>query len=58
MFTGHFLILAVYALLVSAAFATLLRETPREQARLGAMMLGAFVLFAYVVAWLMYPLPL
>ena len=58
MFTGHFLILAVYALLVSAAFATLLRETPREQARLGAMMLAAFVLFAYVVAWLMYPLPL
>jgi hypothetical protein len=57
-FTGHFLILAVYALLVSAAFATLLRETPREQARLGGMMLAAFVLFAYVVAWLMYPLPL
>lgn len=57
MFTGHFLVLVVYALLVSAAFATLLRDTPREQARLGGMMLGAFVVFAYVIAWLMYPLP-
>ena len=58
MFTGHFLILVVYALLVSTAFATLLRDDPRQQARLGAMMLGAFVLFAYVVAWLMFPLPI
>jgi len=56
--TGHFLVLVVYALLVSIAFATLLRDNPREQVRLGAMMLGAFVLFAYTIAWLMYPLPL
>ncbi|HTI36859.1 MAG TPA: hypothetical protein VL484_04800 [Vicinamibacterales bacterium] len=43
---------------MSTAFATLLRDDPRQQARLGAMMLGAFVLFAYVVAWLMFPLPI
>lgn len=58
MFTGHFLVLVVYAALVSAAFATLLRETPGEQVRLGGMMLAAFVVFAYVVGWLMYPLPI
>ena len=58
MLTGHFLVLAVYALMVSVAFATLLRDTPREQVRLAATMLGAFVAFAYVIGWLMYPVPL
>ena len=55
---SHFLLLVLYALLVSIAFAVLLRDDPRQQARLGAMMLGAFVVFAFVVGWLMYPLPL
>ena len=54
---SHFQLLVLYALLVSIAFAVLLRDEPREQARLGAMMLGAFVAFAYVMGWLMYPLP-
>jgi heme/copper-type cytochrome/quinol oxidase subunit 4 len=55
---SHFLMLVLYAVLVSIAFATLLRDTPREQFRLGAMMLAAFVVFAYAVGWLMYPLPI
>ena len=55
---SHFLLLVLYAALVSTAFAVLLRDDPREQARLGAMMLGAFVFFAYAIGWLMYPLPL
>jgi hypothetical protein len=55
---SHFLALVFYALLVSIAFAVLLRDDPRGQVRLGAMMLGAFVLFAFVVGWLMYPVPL
>jgi hypothetical protein len=55
---SHFLMLVLYAVLVSIAFATLLRDTPREQIRLGAMMLAAFVVFAYAVGWLMYPLPI
>lgn len=55
---SHFLLLVLYALLVSIAFAALLRDDPWQQVRLGGMMLAAFVVFAYVVGWLMYPLPL
>ena len=55
---SHFLLLVLYALLVSTAFAVLLRDDPRAQVRLGGMMLAAFVAFAYVIGWLMYPLPL
>jgi hypothetical protein len=55
---SHFLLMVLYALLVSIAFAVLLRDDPREQARLGGMMLAAFVAFAYAIGWLMYPLPL
>ena len=55
---SHFLVLVLYALLVSIAFAVLLRDDPRAQVRLGGMMLVAFVAFAYVVGWLIYPLPL
>jgi heme A synthase len=56
--TGHFLIMALYALLVSIVFAVLLRDQPRDQVKLGATMLAAFVAVAYVLGWLMYPFPL
>jgi hypothetical protein len=55
---SHFLLLVLFATLVSTVFATLLREKPSEQLKLGAMMLAAFVAAAYVVGWLMYPIPL
>jgi hypothetical protein len=56
--TSHFLLLVLYAFFVSLVFAVLLRDSPREQLRTGAMMLGGFVLAAYVLGWLMYPFPL
>jgi heme A synthase len=56
--TSHFLLLVLYAFFVSLVFAVLLRDSPREQLKTGAMMLGGFVLAAYVLGWLMYPLPL
>jgi hypothetical protein len=56
--TSHLLLLVLFALLVSAVFATLARDEPRAQARTGAMMFGGFVLAAVVLGWLMYPLPL
>ena len=56
--SSHLLLLAVFAVLVSAVFAALARETPREQLRTGAMMFGGFVAAAIVLGWLMYPLPL
>ena len=56
--TSHFWIMVLYALFVSTTFAVLLRDTLREQVKIGALMLGAFVAAAYVLGWLMYPFPL
>jgi heme/copper-type cytochrome/quinol oxidase subunit 4 len=58
MTTSHFLLMALYAFFVSLVFAVLLRDQPREQVRLGAMMFGSFIAVAYVLGWLMFPLPL
>lgn len=56
--SDHFLLLVVFGFFVSLVFAVLLRDEPRAQVRLGAMMLGGFVAAALVMGWLMYPLPL
>jgi hypothetical protein len=56
--TGHFLLLALFAFLVSLVFAVLMRDDPRVQLRTGAAMFGAFMAVALVLGWLMYPLPL
>lgn len=56
--TSHFLLLMVFALMVSIVFAVLLRDEPTEQIRTGAMMFAGFVAAAFVFGWLMYPLPL
>jgi hypothetical protein len=56
--TGHFLVLALFAFFVSLVFAVLLRDEPRGQLRLGGMMFGAFLAGAFVLGWLIYPLPL
>lgn len=50
--------MAVYALFVSLVFAVLLRESPREQVKTGALMFVGFVAAAYVLGWLMYPFPI
>jgi hypothetical protein len=56
--TDHFLVLTLFAFFVSVVFAALLRDEPREQIRLGGMMFGSFLAGAFVLGWLMYPLPL
>ncbi len=56
--TSHFFYLAVFSLLVSAVFAALLRDEPRQQLRTAAQMFGGFLAAAIVLGWLMYPLPL
>ncbi|MGH9370552.1 MAG: hypothetical protein ACRD15_03360 [Vicinamibacterales bacterium] len=55
---SHLLLLVLFALLVSAVFATLTRDEPRAQLRAGAMMFVGFVAAAVLLGWLMYPLPL
>ena len=56
--TSHFWIMVLFAFFVSLVFAVLLRDEPRAQLRTGGLMLLAFVVVAYVLGWLMYPLPL
>lgn len=55
---SHFLALALFAFFVSLVFAVLLRDEPRQQLRLGGLMFGAFLVLAFALGWLMYPLPL
>ena len=56
--TSHFGLLVLFATFVSLVFAVLMRDDPREQVRFGLKLLGGFVGAAFVVGWLMYPLPL
>ena len=55
--TDHFLIMAIYALLVSGFFALLWRDGARERWRLFGILLAALLLGGLAVAWLMYPFP-
>jgi heme A synthase len=56
--TSHFLLLLLFAALVSAVFAALSRDEPRAQLRSGALMFAGFVGTALVLGWLMLPFPL
>jgi cytochrome bd-type quinol oxidase subunit 2 len=54
---SHLLALIVFSVLASVVFATLLRDDRRSRLRFALMTVGAFVLSAVVVGWLMYPFP-
>jgi heme A synthase len=56
--TSHFWIMVLFAFFVSLVFSVLMRDAPRDQLKTGGMMLGGFVVTAYVLGWLMYALPL
>jgi heme A synthase len=56
--SSHFLLLLVFAFFVSAVFAALSRDEPREQLRTGVLMFVGFIAAAVVLGWLLYPLPL
>ena len=56
--TDHILMIALFAFFVSLVFAVLLRDDPREQLRLGGLMLLGFLGSAVLLGWLIYPLPL
>jgi uncharacterized membrane protein YsdA (DUF1294 family) len=55
---SHFLLLLLFAFLVSLVFAVLLKDEPRAQLRSGAIMFGSLLAAALVLGWLMRPLPL
>jgi len=53
----HFLIMTVYALLVSGFFALLWRERSRERWKLFGVLLASLLLGGLAAAWIMYPFP-
>ena len=54
---SHFLLLVLYALLVSIFLALLWRHEKRERIRLFVQIFLGMVGGALIVAWLMYPFP-
>ena len=54
---SHVVYLIVFSVLVSAVFATLLRDDLRSRLRFGLAAFAAFVVSAVTVGWLMYPFP-
>jgi hypothetical protein len=58
MILSHFTALVIFALIVSIVFALITKSEPREQVRYGVLVFLTFLAVAFVVGWLMYPLPL
>ena len=56
--TSHLGLMIIFALFVSIVFATMMRDDPAEQLRLGARMFAGFVGAGILIGWLLYPLPL
>ena len=56
--TSHFGLLVLFAAFVSLVFATIAKDTPREQVTLGLSLMGSFIGAAVVLGWLMRVLPL
>lgn len=55
---SHFLLLALFAGLVSIVFALLLKKDMAEQVRFAGLLVGGFIAAAVVLGWLMFPFPL
>lgn len=56
--TSHFGLMIVFAFFVSVVFATITKDTPKEQVTLGAKMFGMFIGAAIVLGWLLRIFPL
>ena len=55
--TSHFGVMVLFALFVSVVFATLMRDEPAAQIRLGLRLFGSMVGGGVLAGWLLYPLP-
>ena len=56
--TSHFGLMLMFAVFVSLIFATIAKDTPGEQAKLGAQMFAMFLGAAMVLGWIMRLFPL
>ena len=55
--SSHLGAMVLFALFVSVVFATLMRDDPTAQARLGLRLFGGLVGGGILAGWLLYPLP-
>ena len=55
--SSHLGAMVLFSLFVSVVFATLMREDPAAQVRLGVRMFGGLVGGGVLAGWLLYPLP-
>ena len=58
MSTSHFLLMVLYAFMVSVVFATIMKDDRRAQLKTFVTMFGGFIVSALVIGYLMYPFPL
>ena len=56
--TSHFGLMLLFAFFVALVFATIAKDTPAEQARLGARMFAMFIGAALILGWVMRLFPL
>ena len=56
--TSHFGLLLLFAFFVSVIFATITKDTPKEQVTLGAKMFATFVAAAIGLGWVLRLFPL
>jgi hypothetical protein len=56
--TSHFGLMLLFAFFVSLIFATIQKDTPAEQMKLGARMFAMFIVAAFVLGWVMRLFPL
>ena len=56
--TSHFALLVLFAAFVSIVFATLMRDQPVEQLKLGARLFGGFIGAGVLLGWFLFPFPL
>ena len=56
--TSHFGLMLLFAFFVSLVFATIQKDTPAEQVRLGLRMFAMFIGAAFVLGWVMRLFPL
>jgi hypothetical protein len=56
--TTHFGLMLLFAFFVSVVFATITKDSAREQLLLGAKMFGAFVAAAIALGWVLRLFPL
>ena len=56
--TSHFGLMLLFAFFVSVIFATITKDTPREQLQLGAKMFATFIGAAIALGWLLRLFPL